>query len=289
MTVAFPPPRAGEAPARWAGFSLERPLIMGVLNVTPDSFSDGGDHAAADVAIAAGREMIAAGADIIDVGGESTRPGAAVVPPEVEQQRVLPVVRALAGEVPVSIDTRNAATMRLALEVGARIANDVSALRHDPEAARVVAAAGCAVVLMHMRGTPATMQSLARYGDVVEDVAAELGESLEMAVAAGIAWEAIALDPGIGFAKDAEQSLAVLAGLERLRRLGRPLLVGASRKSFIGHAAGEPDPRKRLAGGLAAHVWAVLHGAAIVRTHDVPQTRQALSVLAALQQYALKK
>lgn len=290
MTTTLLPSRAaGEVPVRWAGFTLERPLVMGVLNVTPDSFSDGGDHAVPEVAIAAGREMIAAGADIIDIGGESTRPGAAVVPLDIEQRRVLPVVHALAGEVAISIDTRNAATMRLALGEGAMIINDVSALRYDPDAASVAAEAGCAVILMHMRGTPATMQSLARYDDVVAEVAEELGESLSMALAAGVRAEAVALDPGIGFAKNAEQSLRVLAGLERLRRLGRPLLVGASRKSFIGHAANEPDPRNRLAGGLAAHVWAALHGAAIIRTHDVPQTRQALSVLAALQQYALKK
>ncbi len=262
---------------------------MGVLNITPDSFSDGGDHAEAEVAIAAGRAMIAAGVDIIDIGGESTRPGSAPVPPELEQRRVLPVIRALAPETVVSVDTRNAATMRVALAAGARIVNDVSALHHDPEAASVIAEAGCPVILMHMRGTPATMQSLASYADVAEEVAAELGDSLEAAVRAGISREAIALDPGIGFAKTAEHSLRLLARLDTLLRLGRPLLVGASRKSFVGHAAKEPNPRARLAGGLAAHVWAVLHGAAIVRTHDVPETRQALAVIAALREQVLSK
>lgn len=289
MTASLPPPRAGEAPTRWAGFDLGRPLVMGVLNVTPDSFSDGGAHAEADIAIAAGRAMIAAGVDIIDIGGESTRPGSAPVPPELEQLRVLPVIRALAGETVLSIDTRNAATMRAALAAGARIVNDVSALQHDPEARSVVARAGCPVILMHMRGTPATMQSLASYADVVEEVAAELGDSLEAAIRAGISRDAIALDPGIGFAKTAPHSLRLLARLDVLLRLGRPLLVGASRKSFVGHVAKEPDPRARLAGGLAAHVWAVLHGAAIVRTHDVAETRQALSVIAAISEQVLSK
>lgn len=262
---------------------------MGVLNVTPDSFSDGGDHAEAGIAIAAGRAMIAAGADIIDIGGESTRPGSAPVPPVLEQRRVLPVVRALGAETILSVDTRNAATMRAVLEAGARIINDVSALHHDPEAASVVASAGCPVILMHMRGTPTTMQSLASYADVVEEVAAELGDSLEAAVRAGISRDAIALDPGIGFAKESGHSLRLLARLDALRRFGRPLLVGASRKSFVGRVANEPNPRARLAGGLAAHVWAVLHGAAIIRTHDVAETRQALAVIAALNEHVLSK
>ncbi len=189
----------------------------------------------------------------------------------------------------LSVDTRNAATMRAALEAGARIVNDVSALHHDPDAASVVASAGCPVILMHMRGTPATMQSLASYADVVEEVAAELGDSLEAAVRAGISRDAIALDPGIGFAKESDHSLRLLARLDALRRFGRPLLVGASRKSFVGRVANEPNPRARLAGGLAAHVWAVLHGAAIIRTHDVAETRQALAVIAALNEHVLSK
>lgn len=264
----------------WAGLALDQPRIMGVLNVTPDSFSDGGKHRDA---VAAGLAMAADGADIVDVGGESTRPGAAAVLPETEQERVIPVIAALAIEgVRVSVDTRHASTMAAALRAGARIVNDVSGLMHDPDAAGVVARSGCPVVLMHMRGTPADMRDRAVYTDVVAEVEEELRALIDRAIRAGIQRDAIVIDPGIGFAKNAEQSVALLRGLERLRALGFPLLVGVSRKSFIGAMAGEDDPNRRLAGSLAAGLFALSQGAKILRVHDVRETRQAIRVWMAL-------
>jgi dihydropteroate synthase len=256
---------------------------MGVLNVTPDSFSDGGDHLDADAAIAAGLAMLAAGAAIVDVGGESTRPDSAPTPQAVEQSRIIPVIRALAAAgACVSVDTRHAATMRAALAAGARIVNDVSGLGFDPEAAGVVADAGCAVVLMHARGTPDTMNALARYDDVVADVAAELDARLAAATEAGIAAERIVLDPGIGFAKTAAHNIALLRGLPRLLTPGRPLLVGVSRKRFVGTITGVEVPRDRLGGSLAAGLFAVAQGASILRVHDVAATVQALRMWDAL-------
>jgi len=268
---------------RWAGLSLDRPRIMGVLNVTPDSFSDGGRHFDPATAITAGLAMAAAGADIVDVGGESTRPRAQPTPPDQEQARILPVIRALAASgVRVSVDTRHAATMAAALDAGAAIVNDVSALTHDPAAASLVAARGCPVVLMHMRGTPADMPSHASYIDVVADVERELADRIAAATAAGISRDQIAIDPGIGFAKRAEHSIALLRRLPELAVLGRPIVVGASRKSFIGHLSGEPDPARRLPGSLAAALFAVARGAAILRVHDVAETSQAINLWCAL-------
>ncbi|WP_291299048.1 dihydropteroate synthase [Elioraea sp.] len=264
------------------GLPTGRPLVMGTINVTPDSFSDGGRFLAPDDAIAAGEAMIAAGADLIDIGGESTRPGAAPVPRAVEQARILPVIAALARRVPVSVDTRHAATMRAALAEGAAIVNDVSALSHDPEAAAMVAEAGCPVILMHMRGTPETMRGLADYRCVALDVTEELAARVAAAEAAGIARGRIVLDPGIGFAKTAGQNLLLLARLGVLHQLGRPLLVGVSRKSFIGLVAGIADPLARLPGSLAAGLAAIAAGAAILRVHDVAETVQALRVGAAI-------
>jgi dihydropteroate synthase len=227
--------------------------------------------------------MSQAGAAIIDVGGESTRPGSPPTPPEREQARILPVIRALAASgVCVSVDTRHAATMQAALAAGARIVNDISGLTFDPDAAAIVARAGCAVVLMHMRGTPDTMNTLARYDDVVAEVSAELADRLAAATAAGIAAERIVLDPGIGFAKTAEHNLVLLRGLPALRRLGRPLLVGVSRKRFVGTITNVDEPRHRLAGSLAAGLFAVARGAAILRVHDVAETVQALRMWQAL-------
>ena len=251
---------------------------MGILNVTPDSFSDGGLRADPEEAIRDGLLLAAEGADIIDIGGESTRPGAAPVPSEVEQARILPVVRALSASIPVSVDTRHAATMRAALDAGARIINDVSGLTHDLAAAPLVAERGCPVVLMHMRGTPATMNTHARYQDVIAEVRAELGARVDAALAAGIAPEAIVLDPGIGFAKHAEHSLAILRGLPTLASLGYPLLVGVSRKRFIGTLADEPEPARRLGGSLAAGLFAIANGASVLRVHDVRETIQAIRV-----------
>ncbi len=253
---------------------------MGILNVTPDSFSDGGRHADP---VAAGLAMLAAGADIIDVGGESTRPGAIPVPPAVEQQRILPAIRALArAGARVSVDTRNADTMRASLDAGAAIVNDVSALRHDPAAAALVARRGCPVVLMHMRGTPQTMASHAVYADVVAEVCRELAASVAAAEAAGIARSRITIDPGIGFAKTAGQSLALLRGLPALAALGLPILAGVSRKSLIGRIGGEADPQRRLGGSLAAALFAAGQGAAVLRVHDVAETVQALRLWHAL-------
>jgi dihydropteroate synthase len=267
----------------WAGLPLERPLVMGILNVTPDSFSDGGRRTDSRDAIAAGLAMAADGADIVDIGGESTRPGAAVVPPGVEQDRVLPVIRALAaGGLCVSVDTRNASTMRAALAAGARIVNDVSALAHDPHAAAVVAEHACPVVLMHMRGTPATMNACAVYDDVVAEVRGELSLRVDAAIHAGVRPEQIVIDPGIGFAKRPAQSRAVLQGLPDLVSLGYPVLVGLSRKSFIGALTEEPEAGRRLGGSLVAGLFAVLRGASILRVHDVRETVQGLRVWRAL-------
>ena len=268
----------------WAGLVLDRPRVMAILNVTPDSFSDGGTYTNLQTAIAAGLAMAAAGADIVDVGGESTRPGSPPTPPALEQARIIPVIRALAAAgVRVSIDTRNAATMQAALDAGAAIVNDVSALTHDPAAADVVARRGCPVVLMHMRGTPATMNAHARYTDIAAEVAAELAARIAAAERAGIAREAIAIDPGIGFAKLADQSVELLRRLPELAALGRPILVGVSRKSFLGRIiGGEADPCRRMPGSLAAGLFAVQRGVQILRVHDVAETIQALKVWQAL-------
>lgn len=269
--------------ATWAGLSLDRPRIMGVLNVTPDSFSDGGRHADPDAAIAAGLAMVAAGADIVDVGGESTRPGAPSTAPDEEIRRVVPVVRALsAHRVCVSVDTRHAATMQAALDAGATIINDISALTHDGRSAAVVAAARCPVVLMHMRGTPETMNAAAVYTDIAAEVRGELVARIAAAEAAGIAPGAIAVDPGIGFAKRAPHSVELLRRLRELHVVNHPMVVGVSRKSFLGHIVGEPEPGRRLPASLAAALFALGQGAHVLRVHDVPETVQAVRVWQAL-------
>jgi dihydropteroate synthase len=276
-------PQCGGSGMTWAGLSLDRPRIMGVLNVTPDSFSDGGRYFDPKAAIAAGLAMVDAGADIVDVGGESTRPGSPPTTPEEERRRVVPVIQALsARRVRVSIDTRNATTMRAALDAGAAIVNDVSALAHDAQSAAVVAAAQCPVVLMHMRGTPDTMNAQAVYTDIAAEVRHELAVHIAAAEAAGVASEAIAIDPGIGFAKLAPNSVELLRRLRDLTALSRPLVVGVSRKSFLGHLAGEPEPHRRLAASLAAGLFALTQGAHVLRVHDVGETVQALRVWQAL-------
>ncbi len=266
-------------PLAWAGFRLNRPLVMGILNLTPDSFSDGGLHATAKTAIAAGVAMLEAGADIIDIGGESTRPGAAPVSAAQEIDRILPAISALAAQgAVISVDTRNAATMEAALDAGARILNDVSGLTHDPAAPALAAKRGCPVIIMHARGTPATMNEQARYDDVASEVLAELTQLRDAALAAGIAPEAIALDPGLGFAKLGAQNLTLLRATARFAALGHPLLIGLSRKKFIGEFGGEPNPAKRGPGSIAAGLYAVAQGAHILRVHDVPETAQALRI-----------
>jgi len=252
---------------------------MGILNLTPDSFSDGGRLGRLDAVLETARGMLEAGADILDIGGESTRPGAVPTPPEEEQARILPAIRELAaGGAVISVDTRHAETMAAALDAGARIVNDVTALAHDPRSAGVVAAWRAPVVLMHMRGTPATMNSLNRYGDIGPEVAAELSAQVQAAMAAGIARGAIAIDPGIGFAKVGLQNVALLRDLGPLRRLGFPVLVGLSRKGFIGTLSGEPVAARRLGGSIAGALFALSQGAQILRVHDVAETVQAVRV-----------
>ena len=272
-----------ETAAVWAGLDLVRPLVMGILNLTPDSFSDGGRFVRLDSVLAAARSMLAAGADILDIGGESTRPGAVPVPPDEEQARILPAIRALAAEgAVISIDTRHASTMAAALDAGARIVNDVTALTHDPRSAGVIAERGAPVVLMHMRGTPATMNSLNHYGDIGSEVATELSAQVAAAMAAGVAREAIALDPGIGFAKVGTQNVDLLRDLGPLSALGFPLMVGLSRKGFIGTLSGEPVAARRIGGSIAGALFALTQGAQILRVHDVPETVQAVRVWRAL-------
>jgi dihydropteroate synthase len=268
---------------RWAGFDLRRPLIMGILNLTPDSFSDGGSLPGLAAILDAGRAMMAAGADILDIGGESTRPGAALVSPEEEQARILPAIRALAeaGAV-ISVDTRNAATMAAALASGARIVNDISALAHDPHAARLVAETGAPVILMHMRGTPVTMSDLAAYRDIGAEVATELAARIGVALGAGVSRDAIAVDPGLGFAKVGAQNVTLLQNLGPLRAQGFPLLIGLSRKGFVGALSNEPVARRRIGGSVAGALFALTQGAAILRVHDVPETVQAVRVWQAL-------
>ncbi len=263
------------------------PFLMGVLNTTPDSFSDGGRFADAGAAVQRALSLEAEGADLVDVGGESTRPGAAPVPAEEEIRRVVPVVRRLRAEapsLPISVDTSKPEVARAALDAGADLVNDVRGLS-APGMAELVASLRVPVVIMHMRGTPADMGSRAVYGDVVAEVAAELAGALARAERAGVARERVILDPGIGFAKNAEHNLALLAGLARLRSLGRPLLVGPSRKSFIGKLTGAPV-HDRLPGTLAAVSACVLAGAEFVRVHDVAPARQAALVAAAIREAA---
>lgn len=252
---------------------------MGVLNVTPDSFSDGGDTVVTADAIAAGLQMIADGAGIIDIGGESTRPGAQQVSPWDEQRRILPVIAGLVGRgVPLSVDTRNAGTMAAALAAGASIINDVSALSHDAAAAPLIADRGCPVVLMHMRGSPATMQAYAKYEDVAAEVLNELELRITAAQAAGVDRLQIAIDPGIGFAKTTEQNIILLQRLSILLGLGCRIVVGVSRKSLIGRLGGAADPKHRLSGSIAAGLFALSRGASILRVHDVAATVQAVRV-----------
>jgi len=256
--------------------------LMGVVNVTPDSFSDGGLYLDPEAAIAHGRELAAAGAEILDVGGESTRPGAEAVSEDEELRRVIPVIQGLvASEAQISIDTSKAAVAVAALDAGAEIVNDVTALRGDSGMAALCAERGATVVLMHMRGKPRTMQDDPRYGDVVTEVKAFLAERLQTAVAAGIAEEKVWLDPGIGFGKTAAHNLELLRRLGELRDLGRPLVIGTSRKSFIGKVDGSAAD-ERLGGTVASSVLAAAEGAEVLRVHDVAEVRQALALAMAI-------
>jgi dihydropteroate synthase len=261
----------------------QRGALVGVLNVTPDSFSDGGEYSGLESALAHGRRLAAEGAAIVDVGGESTRPGAEPVPEGAELARVLPVIEALAADgIAVSVDTSKAAVALAALAAGAVLVNDVTALRGDPEMASVVAGAGADLCLMHMLGEPRTMQDSPSYDDVVAEVESFLAERAEAAVAAGIPREHIALDPGIGFGKTLAHNLALLRALPRLARLG-PLLLGVSRKRFLGTLSGRELAADRVAASVAAALYCYRGGAHLLRVHDVRATADALAVERALE------
>jgi dihydropteroate synthase len=262
---------------------VARPFtIMGVLNVTPDSFSDGGEWLAPEAAVAHGHDLVAQGAAIVDVGGESTRPGAHPVSAEEELRRVLPVVDRLAGAgIRVSIDTSKVPVARAALAAGASYVNDVTGFRSDPEMAAVVAEAGCDCCLMHMLGEPRTMQADPRYEDVVSEVKAFLLHRLAFAVAAGVDEARIHLDPGIGFGKTVSHNLELLRRLDEIVAIGRPVVIGTSRKSFLGRLTGREDPHERLAGTIATNVMAFERGASVFRVHDVAPLADALAVAAA--------
>jgi dihydropteroate synthase len=256
---------------------------MGVVNVTPDSFSDGGDNVDPAAAVETALRLFAEGAALVDIGGESTRPGADAVPLDEELRRVLPVLEGLRGR-PVSIDTSKAEVARRALALGAALVNDVTALRADPDLAGVVADAGAYLCLMHMQGEPRTMQVGPRYDDVVGEVAGFLEDRLAVAVAAGIAEELVCLDPGIGFGKTPDQNLALVQGLERICSIGRPVLVGLSRKSTLARVLGDPHGKvSSTAASVGAAVAAFDRGATIFRAHDVAQHVEALTVAAAIE------
>jgi dihydropteroate synthase len=262
----------------------DRPLVLGIVNVTPDSFSDGGRYATTEAAVAHALDLVQQGADLLDIGGESTRPGSAPVPADEELRRVLPVIEALAGRttVPLSIDTSKAEVASACLAAGAHVINDVTALRGDPRLAEVVRAAGAGVIFMHMQGTPATMQLAPQYADVVAEIDGFFQERLRAAADVGIAGPRVVLDPGIGFGKTEAHNLELLARLEAFQHLGRPVCLGVSRKGFLGRVLGRPV-EGRLAGSLAAVCYAVAREAAqVVRVHDVEATRDAVTLIAAV-------
>ena len=267
------------------GLTMDRPRLMGILNVTPDSFSDGGRYLQADAALIQAQAMRGAGADILDIGGESTRPGADLVATAEETRRTAPVIDALhrdLPDLPISIDTRKALVASAALAAGASMVNDVSALSFDPGLAAVVAGAGVPVFLMHAQGAPDTMQQDPRYGDVLLDVFDALAARVAAAEAAGIARGRIVVDPGIGFGKTVAHNLALIRGLSLFHGLGCPVLLGASRKRFIGSIAGVDDPAARMPGSVAVALAAVAQGVQILRVHDVAATRQALDLWQAI-------
>lgn len=267
-------------------YKSEEPIIMGIVNVTPDSFSDGGDYhdpkSAADQALRLFKE----GAQIVDIGGESTRPGADIVSVEEEIKRTIPVIRAIKSHnIPyISIDTRNAQTMSAAIDKGANFINDVSGLLYDKQSASVVAQSGLPVCIMHMQGLPRNMQDRPHYDDVMDDVLAFFEERLEFCESQGIAQNKVILDPGIGFGKTLEHNLTLIKNLKEFHRFGCPLLLGVSRKSFIGAISGEETPKNRLAGSLAAAIYGLEAGVQIFRVHNVKETRQAFQVYGAIKQ-----
>jgi len=270
---------------------LGRPLVMGILNVTPDSFSDGGRFDSFDMALKRAEEMIAEGADIVDIGGESTRPGSARIPTDKEIERVVPVIKAIRerSDVPISIDTTKSEVAQRALDAGAEIINDISGLRFDEQIATVAAKHSTGLVLMHSRGEFETMHSQPPVDDIMAEVRLDFERSLALATDAGVTREQIALDVGIGFGKTPEQNLELIAGLDRIRAEfpEHPLLVGASRKSFIGKLLAHPDAADRLSGSLAAAAIAVWNGASILRVHDVRETVDVVKVVCSLRTLSL--
>ena len=273
----------------WNDFQLAlgpATAVMGIVNVTPDSFSDGGRFLQTDAAVAHGLELARAGAHILDIGGESTRPFADPVPEQEELDRVVPVIEKLAPlvKVPISIDTTKAAVARAALDAGASMVNDISALRMDPQIAQVAAAAEVPLILMHMKGTPRTMQVDPRYDDLFGEIITFLSKAMEQATAAGVRRDLLVVDPGIGFGKNLEHNLKLMAEIETFSLGGKyPVLLGASRKSFIEHLLGRPK-EKRLAASLAVAAWAAMKKTAIIRVHDVRETRDVIEVINALRE-----
>lgn len=264
-----------------------RPLVMGIVNVTPDSFSDGGKYADLDAAVAKGLELIRQGADILDIGGESTRPGAGPVPLEEELRRIVPVIETLARQtaIPLSVDTSKAEVARASLAAGAHVINDVTAMTGDPAMAHVIRGSKAGVILMHMKGTPPTMQRDPRYEDPVDEIGRFFEDRLRFANEIGITPMATVMDPGIGFGKTSDHNLEILARLEEFQRFGRPVCLGVSRKGFVGRLLNDRPAERRLAGSLAANCHAMTHRAAqILRVHDVEETRDAANIIAAIQE-----
>ena len=270
---------------RWLGQIDRRPLVMGVLNVTPDSFSDGGRFSSVESAIEQAKKLASDGADLIDIGGESTRPGSNRVEPAEQIRRVVPILQAIAGQLPVvwSIDTRTSVVAAAAVDAGAAIINDISAGRDDPAILRLAAQRQLPIILMHMQGEPATMQANPHYGNVMEEVKAFFGERIAAARSAGVNQEQILLDPGIGFGKKIDHNLTLIREMKQFRELGRPLVIGTSRKGFIGVISGEPQPNQRLMGTAATVAWSIANGADIVRVHDVEAMLKVVRVIRAIQ------
>jgi dihydropteroate synthase len=264
---------------------FDRPLVMGILNVTPDSFSDGGRYLDSNAAIERAEEIIEQGADIIDIGGESSRPGAEPVPPEQELERVLPVIAAIRrhSDIPISIDTVKSIVARQAIQAGADIINDISAFRYDSQMADIAAESGAPVILMHMLGTPQTMQVNPQYDDCIKEIREFFAERIEYSRKYGIPKEQIILDPGIGFGKRLKDNLSIISNLSSYREVGCPIMIGTSRKSFIGLITGQSNPPEcRLGGSIASALLAVMNGADIIRVHDIFETVEAIKIFEAI-------
>jgi dihydropteroate synthase len=272
----------------WLTQPDRRPLIMGVLNVTPDSFSDGGRFAAVESAVAQAEKLAADGADLIDIGGESTRPGSQRVEPQEQIRRIVPVLQATASRLPVvwSVDTRSSEVASAAIDAGAAVINDISAGRDDPAILHLAADRRLPIILMHMQGEPATMQANPHYENVIEEVKTFFLERMEAAKSAGVNTHQMLLDPGIGFGKNINHNLTLIREMKQCKDLGRPLVIGTSRKGFIGAISGEPQPNQRLLGTAATVAWSIANGADIVRVHDVEPMLKIVRVIRAIQKGA---